>query len=89
MQKTCENHCRRRAAPPPPWDTGHLKQGDGKREIGRFPRRRRRIIRWLLVLGGTAGYCFLVNYRQCPLKEVSLVFRIAVLEVDLRTDAIF
>ena len=30
MQKTIENHCRRRATPPHPWDTGHLKQGDGK-----------------------------------------------------------
>ena len=43
-QKTCENHCRRRATPPHPRDTGHLKQGDGKREIGRLPRHRRRII---------------------------------------------
>ena len=41
MQKTCENHCRRRATPPHPRDTGHLKQGDGKREIGRLPRHRR------------------------------------------------
>ena len=42
MQKTLENHCRRRATPPHPRDTGHLKQGDGKREIGRLPRHRRR-----------------------------------------------
>ena len=33
--------CRRRATPPHPRDTGHLKQGDGKREIGRLPRHRR------------------------------------------------
>ena len=51
MPKSWKYDCRRRATPPHPRDTGHLKQGDGKREIGRLPRHRRRIIRWLLARG--------------------------------------
>ena len=42
MPKPSKYHCRRRATPPHPRDTGHLKQGDGKREIGRLPRHRRK-----------------------------------------------
>ena len=51
MPKSSTYHCRRRATPPHPRDTGHLKQGDGKREIGRLPRHRRRIMRCGCVFG--------------------------------------
>ncbi len=42
MENYTKMHCRRRATPPHPRDTGHLKQGEGKREIGRLPRHRRK-----------------------------------------------
>ena len=49
------HHCRRRATPPHPRDTGRLKQGDGKREIGRLPRHRRKKIHQKWAKGNQKG----------------------------------
>ena len=67
MPKPFKYHCRRRATPPHPRDTGHLKQGDGKREIGRLPRHRRRIMYQRWARGSQKG----ANGSQKGAKEES------------------
>ena len=73
MQKTCENHCRRRATPPHPW---------GHRRI-----EAKRLLAWFRHVSATCASA--ENITLVAGSGVRAAYMIAVLEVFLWTVAAF